>query len=243
MLSRVLAACLLILSATLVRAQEGRLQGAVFQKGTSSRLAGALVRNEANRERASTDKLGVFSIRAAVGDTLTISCIGFLDQRVVVKDFQDLLIYLLKSNQLAEVNIYSKTLIQDLKEVEDQFRAKGIYYKGRPPLLLLLPFGGSPLTFFHELLSKDGKRARRFSKYADREIAFYTVASRFTEYLIKNTVPIRDEVVADFQLEYWPTVEEIKQWNDVDLISYIRRSWDDFKQKRPDAVKPSQPAP
>ncbi|WP_207429462.1 hypothetical protein [Pedobacter sp. SYSU D00535] len=208
------------------------LQGVVFQKGTGSRISGAVVINLRSNHKMSTDGLGTFNIPAFLGDTLEIRAIGFLTQKRVVQNFSVLFVHLQTGNELSEVIIYGKNLKQELQEVEDQFRSKGIYYKGKPPLALLSPFGGSPLTFFHELLSKDGKRARRFSKYAERELEYYEIASRFNDRVIKSTVPIKVEELEDFKTAYLPSLEQLRSWNDFDLLNYLKRSYEEFKKDR-----------
>ncbi|WP_256009831.1 carboxypeptidase-like regulatory domain-containing protein [Desertivirga xinjiangensis] len=223
--------CVVLLQlAALVPAVAQTVQGVVLQRGTSTRLVGALVINLNSKDKVSSNNSGGFTIPASLGDTLEIRCIGFLSHKQVVHTYASLIVNLRQSNVLSEVVVHGNTLKKDLKEVEDQFRSKGIYYKGKPPLALLIPFGGSPLTFFHELLSKDGKRARRFHKYAERELEYYEIASRFNNGTIKRSVPIKDDELLDFKDAYMPTAEQLRSWNDFDLVNYIKRSYEEFKK-------------
>lgn len=218
-------------------AQSRVLQGVVFKKGTNTRVGNASIYNARANYMVSTNNLGIFTILASLGDTLVIGGPGYMDQKFAVNDFKDVLLYLQPSNTLNEVQIKSESVKQRLAEAENAYRKKGIYYKGRPPLRLLLPFGGSPVTFFYELLSKDGRRARRFGDFAQSEADYYEVASRFNDYAIKSTVPIKDEELESFKTDFWPKAEQVKTWNDFDLYSYIKRSYRQFQ-----TAKTTQPA-
>ena len=206
------------------------VQGAVFCKSTNIRLAGVSVLNKKTNNTVRTNNLGLFSIVASTGDTLVFSVLGYLKKQIVLSGLQDQIVYLQQSNELEEVSIRARTIKADLMEVEKSFRSKGIYYKGKPPLKLLSPLGGSPLTFFHELLSKDGKRARRWSRYADQQLEYYTIAARFSDNAIKKVVPILEEELPDFKEAYWPRLENINAWNDFELYAYIKESYNKFKE-------------
>lgn len=220
---------LLMLVATITNGQIQKVQqGVVFKKGTSVRIANAKVYNKRAGYTLITNNFGLFSMLASAGDTLEISHEDYASRTVIVSAFKDELVFLPPSNTLAEVTVKGESVKQRLKEVEDSYRSKGIYYKGRPPLSLLSPFGGSPLTFFHELLSKDGKRARRFQEFSEQESDYYEIASRFNDNTIKRIVPIKDEDLADFKLLYRPKIELIRTGTDFELFKYIKTSYQEF---------------
>jgi len=212
--------------------QAGSLvQGAVFRKTTNIRLAGVSVLNKKTNNTVRTNNLGLFSIMASTGDTLIFSVLGYLKKQIVLTSLGGQIVYLQQSNELEVVSVRARTIKAELMEVEKSFRNKGIYYKGKPPLRLLSPLGGSPLTFFHELLSKDGKRARRWSRYADRELEYYTVAARFNDNTIKKVIPIPDEELPAFKEAYRPKSQDINAWSEFELYAYIKESYNKFKER------------
>lgn len=222
--------CFCLILGTVSKAQTLKvLQGVVFKKGTSTRIGNAAVYNATSNYTVATNTLGVFTMVASLGDTLVLSGPGYLNQEFIITSFKDVFIYLQPSNTLNEVKIQGETVKQRLAEAENSYRKKGIYYKGKPPLRLLLPFGGSPVTFFYELLSKDGRRARRFGDFAQSEADYYEVASRFNDYAIKSTVPIKDDELENFKTDFWPKAEQVKAWNDFDLYNYIKKSYQKFQ--------------
>lgn len=209
---------------------QGTLQGVIFRKGSSTRVSNTKVYNKSSGYTILTDKLGLFTIAASQSDTLLITHSGYLDQEIIVTDYRDLFVYLQPSTLLSEVTIRGETLEEGLKEVRNSYRSKGIYYKGKPPIWLLLPFGGSPVTFFYELFSKDGKRARRFERFAGNELDYYAVAKRFNNTSIKSIVPIADTELEAFKSAYWPKTEQFYSWSEFDLLKYIKKSYEEFKK-------------
>lgn len=220
----------LVLSLNSVSAQSIKpQQGAVLKRGGGVRISGAVVQNKRSNFSVSTNQFGFFSILAAPGDTIEVLATGYTPQIIVVSDFKDALIYLIPITELSEVIVKGKSLENELKEVQDGYRSKGVYYNGKPPLLASV---FHPLTAINELFGKNAKRARRFSEYAERELEYQEVSRRFNDLVIKNAVPITPEELPEFRAEYMPGLEQIRRWNDYDLVVYIKTSFQDFKKSR-----------
>ena len=218
---------ILVFSSATIQAQTDKVQqGVVFKKGTNIRISNAEIVNRNSKARVSSNDFGIFRIVASANDTLEISGVGYLAQIFVVKDFTDIIVNLLPAAELLEVQVREKTIKQELEEARSSYRSKGVYYKGKPPLYLLI---FKPLTFINELVGKNAGQARRFNKFADRELQYYEVSSKFNDASIKRSVPIQDDELEDFKSMYWPTADQIKKWNEYDIISYIKRSYLDFK--------------
>ncbi|HEX8377654.1 MAG TPA: hypothetical protein VF602_07535 [Pedobacter sp.] len=208
------------------------VNGVIYQKGSATRVTNASVFNVRLKSQILTDIKGSFSIMTSPGDTLLVNHPDYMELKFVVANYNDIIIHLQRSNLLNEVVIKGESRQEQLAEAERSFKKKGIFYKGRPPLLLLSPFGGSPLTFFHELLSKDGRNARRFSRFAQSEGDYYEVASRFNDYNIKKVIPIKDHELPHYKEAYWPSVDQIRSWKDFDLFNYIKKSYSKFLNDR-----------
>ncbi len=74
--------------------------------------------------------------------------------------------------------------------------------------------------------------ARRFNKYARRELAAGKVSERFNDESIKKVIPITDSELESFELEYVPTLKQIDTMNDYDLVVYIKSSHEEFKNNQ-----------
>ncbi|WP_374166184.1 hypothetical protein [Arcticibacter sp. MXS-1] len=226
---------------TTARAQtEKPQQGAVLKRGGGVRISGALILNKQSKLSVTSNQLGFFSLLSSPGDTLEISAVGYTPQSVVVSDFKDMLLYLIPVTQLNEVLVKGKSLQSELSEIEKSYRSKGVYYNGKPPLLAAV---FHPLTAINELFGKNAKRARRFQEYAENEMDYQEISRKFNDLAIKNAVPITDEELPDFRSEYLPTVEQIRRWNDYDLVVYIRTSYKEFKAGREQQKEGSQKEP
>lgn len=202
-------------------------QGAVLKRGSNLRISGASIKNKRSQFSVATNEMGIFSILASPGDTLEISAIGYMSHSLVVADFKDAIVYLQEVTRLEEVVVTGKSLESDLNEIRDAYRGKGSYYGGKPPVLAYI---FSPLSALSDRFGKTGKRARRFNEFANQELEYQEVARRFNDLSIKRAVPeIKDEELQDFRAAYTPDVEQLRSWNEYDLVVYIRKSYKEFK--------------
>lgn len=204
-------------------------QGAVLKLGTGIRISGAVIKNKRNGFSVLSNQMGFFSILSAEGDTLEVSAPGYTTQSITVFDYRDAIVYLIPVTQLNEVVIQGKSLSEELNEVKEGYRSKGVYYNGKPPLLASVIH---PLTAINELFGKNAKRARRFNDYAQREIEYQEVSRRFNDLTIKKTVPIPDAELADFKARYMPSLEDIQKWNDYDLVVYIKNAYNEYLESK-----------
>lgn len=209
--------------------------GAVAGSQTRKPIPNLLVLNKNKGLLVSTNEKGIFKINADVGDTLKISGQGYLPKNIAVEQSSTFVrVYLEPTSiMLDEVVINSGTTKgPDFRGLaEDYGKQNGIYFKGKPPITLLSPFNGSPVTFFYELLSKGGRRTRRLYQLAKEQTDYDKINSRFNNRVIRQLVPIEEKDLDAFKTAYWPTVEEIDKWSDYDLFQYIKASFDQFDQK------------
>jgi hypothetical protein len=208
-------------------AQNTKLQqGLLYKTGTNIRLGGIQVLNKRSLAKTRSSVLGVFNILALPGDTLRFSSDNFQSSNFVVADFTDKIIFLEPVIQLNEVVVKEHSLKNDIKEVQRGYREKSVFYTGTPHYYYLVL---KPMTFIYENFKSEVIDARRFNRYAIRELAYHKVAERFNDAAIKKIVPIKDAELEDFELDYFPSLAQINSWNDYDLINYIKSSFTDFK--------------
>ncbi|MGB4775690.1 MAG: hypothetical protein WBP45_10985 [Daejeonella sp.] len=202
-------------------AQSGNIKGVIFEKGSSARVPQARINNINRSFVSQSDGLGLFAINAFVGDTLKISKEGFTDVSVVVSSSQDMVIQLAKPIQLNEVRVIGQSKKKELDEVKKQYRSKGSYYGGKPPLL---SFVFTPITALYELFGKTPARARRFNKYYYRELQQSEIDRRFNSYAVKSLTQYEGNDLQNFMDLYRPDYDQLSRWNNYDLINYIRKS-------------------
>ncbi|PWS32168.1 hypothetical protein [Pedobacter paludis] len=215
----------LIFGANFSHAQDFLAKGVIIEKGTNIRIALCVVTNKRTKKAVGSNDLGMYQIKAEVGDTLLIEKRNFIDQEIIVRDHKDVIVYLVRaSTTLDEVTIKGKTKKEDLDEIRREFKRQGSFYEGKPPLMLLNPISGSPLTFFYELFGKTPAKARRFRKYYDNEIKLMQIDRFFNKTLIQKYTDFEGRNLDKFMLDYSPTIEMVKNWNNYDAVNYIRVS-------------------
>lgn len=207
------------------------IRGIVLNAQSGIRLGSVLVKNLRSGSLGKTNDHGEFNISVKLGDTLFLYRESYADGRIIVEDFRDKVIQLQPSNSLAEVVVKATSLHRDLQEVEDGYVSKGIFYQGKPPIALLSPFGGNPLTFFYELTSKDALQGRRFAKYSTREQEHAEISKRYNDKVIRSLVPVDEKDLSTFKESYKPTITQIREWKDVELYDYIKKSYREFMSK------------
>jgi hypothetical protein len=208
-------------------AQSAKVQQGLFYKaGTSIRLGSVQILNKQNSVTAISNIYGTFSIPAAAGDTLEISCAGYNDTQFIVGDLTDKAFFLKPALALSGVVIKETSVQADLNEVKRGYREKSVFYTGTPHYYYLLL---KPMTFIYENFKSEVINARKFNRHAANELAYYEIASRFNDRTIKNAIPIKDKELEEFKSDYWPSLKQVRSWNDYDLSTYIIGSYRDFK--------------
>ena len=144
-----------------------------------------------------------------------------MDLTIILSSDRDLVIHLAKTIQLEEVNITAQTKKQELDEIKNQYRKKGSYYGGKPPLLSYI---FTPITALYELLGKTPGQARRFNRYYYMELEQSEIDRRFNFYTIKPLTNYQGKDLQNFLDIYRPRYEQLSKWNDYDLLNYIKQS-------------------
>jgi len=203
-------------------------QGLLVKANSNIRLGNVWVLNKRNLTKVKSNTTGVFNIMALAGDTLLFSSDNYQTSSIIVTDFTDKIIYMEPVIQLQEVFVKENSIKNDIKEVQRRYKEKSVFYTGTPHYYYLVL---KPMTFIYENFKSEVRDARRFNRYAGRELASYKVTERFNDAAIKKTIPIKDSALEDFELTYMPTLKQINAWSDYDLIDYIKSSYITFKKK------------
>ena len=212
-----------------VKGQSAKMQqGLVLKSGVATRLADVQVFNKRSHIIVRSNTEGVFSTVALPDDTLQFSSANYLTGELVVSNFADKIIYLQPVIELAEVVIKENSLIKELRETQKGYREKSVFYTGTPHYYYLFL---KPMTFIYENFKSEVKQARRFNRFAKREITAYEITKRFNDSLIKTVVPVKANEIDDFRVDYAPTLQQLNAMSDYDLIIYIRNSYEDYKKK------------
>lgn len=217
---------ILILTGYSLKAQDFIAKGVVIEKGSNIRVALVEITNKRTKLGVGSNDLGLFQIKASIGDTLLVTKRNLMDQEVVVKGPQDLIVYLIRNTTMLEdVTIRGNTKKQDLDEIKREFQNKGVYNGGKSSVLSAI---FSPLNALYNLVGKDPKNARRFGRYADNEIKQSQIDVYFNQSMIKNNTELRGDTLEKYMLNCRPEFEKAQYWNSYDYIKYIKESSKNF---------------
>jgi hypothetical protein len=205
------------------------IKGIIFKKNASGRLSQTLITNLNSKVLMMSDELGGFTIKAAIGDTLLITKYDYTPQKRMVINSDDMAIYMQPVIELNQVVIKGQTKKQELNEVMREYRSQGTFYNGKPPVLSFL---NSPVTGFYELFGKTPNNARRFAQYTKNELEYTEVHRRYTKELVKSVTKLPDNEVQKFMQVFTPSFEDLKEWNDYRLITYIKKNFDYYKKNK-----------
>jgi hypothetical protein len=213
------------------------IHGLLIQSQAGGRIPQVAIRDIRSRAVAMSDELGGISIKVTVGDTLQFAKTGFAVTKIVVVSQADLLVTMQAEIALKEVSIKEKSVARDQQELVNNYREKGLYFDGSPPLLLFNPISGSPLTGLHELLGKDAANERRYLHFARNEQQEAYIDKRFTSSLVKSITNLQDTELPAFMDNCRPRYDDLTTWSDYQLQLYIRAAFAKWQ-----ADKSTQPA-
>ncbi|SDG19229.1 hypothetical protein SAMN05421827_10479 [Pedobacter terrae] len=206
-------------------AQDFVLNGVIIEKGSNVRIALASITNIRSKTGATSNDIGIFQLNVQIGDTLFIQKRNLNEQKVVVKTNDDLVVYLVRgSTMLDEVIVKGQTQKQEMESIKRDLKSNGSFYAGKPPLILLNPFGGNPITFFYELFGKTPTRARNFNRYYKKELSLIEVDRFFNKSLVSNHTSLTEKDLDKFLLDYYPTRRMTLNWSNYDAVKYIKES-------------------
>lgn len=197
-----------------------------MELGNNGRVVGGQLYNKRTTFTATTNSLGIFEIKAAVGDTIQIYQRDYTDSNVVVTSAADLVIKLRRGQMLREVNINGITKKQELTDMKQEYRNKGAFYSGKPPVLSFL---FKPLTALYETFGRTPKNARRFGRYYETEMQQTLIDGFFNETIIQENTDLKGADLENFMINYRPDFEKAQNWARYDAIKYIKEAYKTYK--------------
>ena len=106
--------------------------------------------------------------------------------------------------------------------IQKDFKSKGSFYAGKPPLLSYI---FSPLTALYELFGRTPKNARRFNNMYVTEMQLSHVDQFFNKSIIKDNTGLEGKELENFMINYRPDYIKSKNWTEYDGIKWINDSY------------------
>ena len=157
----------------------------------------------------------------------------YVDQKDTLRLIEDTLKR--QAERIEEVLIvgerYQKTSELMFHQMEAKNKKNGIYYNGRPPLALLNPFNGKPITFFYERFSRAGRHARAMRRNYKRSLEQEKIEAYFNPELVEQILKIPPEESQAYMESYRPEFQQVKDWSLYDAQLYIKTTYRQFLEQ------------
>ncbi len=217
-------------------AQEVKIEGIVYDRDTKQRVARVYVYNLRKHRGVYNNLKGEFFDTARYGDTLVAATEGYRVDTVTVKNPDAVLFFVKRTSiYLREVQILGKKI--DPQSVYEQNKKDYSQAARKGDFSNILTAGGSNglggaglgIDALWSLLSKEGKHARYLQEILERDYQDMIIDFRFNRDIVKRATNLPDNELDDFMQQYRPSYYFVLQTNDYALISYIRYSYQQYK--------------
>lgn len=94
-----------------------QISGLVLEKTTGKRLADVNVVNLRTNKKVVSNTYGVFYIEAMVGDSLSLTKVGYGSIKTVINTLEDILLEMQPGMQIEEVVVARKTKQQEMEDI------------------------------------------------------------------------------------------------------------------------------
>lgn len=198
------------------------ISGLILERTTGKRLADVNVVNLRTNRKVVSNNFGVFYIEAMVGDSLSLSKVGYGPIKTVINTLEDILLELTPGVQIEEVVIARKSKQEEMEDILRDYEKKGIYNGGKNRVGTYL---ASPATALYNLFGREAKNMKRFEKFMNREVNELAVDKIFTRKVVAETTGLEGEALVNFMEIYRPSYDLANNWAQYDLLNYITSSF------------------
>jgi len=205
---------------------QGNLTGRVYENKTRIPIAGVSIQNLKSNIFTVTDKNGLFSIRAHVGDLVTFSSFAYETDTLFVKD------------------LGSTEILMDLKGTN----LKGVTIRDQQTRLgsltaapTLSPFGGQTVVYSKDANGnyKGGLTMNVFDSHSDAKKRAKTIQlgkdeelkqkinREFSPETLKDYIPLKGQEMTNFIIMYTPTMANYNA-PEFNFTSYVDSTYKEF---------------
>ncbi|MFZ4262487.1 hypothetical protein ACFRAE_10600 [Sphingobacterium sp. HJSM2_6] len=222
---------LISISTGYAQEKDNVISGLVLEKGSSERVSEANIANLRSKAKVVSNSYGVFTIEVQIGDTLSISKVGYGPVKTVINTLEDILVDMQAGTTLETIVITRSTKEAELNQYLKDYEKKGIYNGGHNRLGTYV---SSPATALYNLFGKEAKNAKRFERYVSQELEATKVDRIFNKTLVSRLTSLEGDDLQSFMELYRPSLTSVEKWGEYDLMTYITNSFKSWNaQGRP----------
>lgn len=224
---------LLLLCSARLSAQNKPVQGFVVDQDSKLRLAKVYIYNPSSDEGIYNNTKGEFTANIKPGDTLFAALSGYAMDTVIYKG-QSAIVFQLKSLsiKLKEVQIVGKKPTPQEQYNQNLKEYKSALQRGstKDPFSLGPSGAGLSIDVIYNLLSRQGRNARRLQAILERDYHEAIIDYRFRPDYVKAVTGIGDADLNDFMVQYRPTYQFVLTASDYSFVQFIKNSYASYKR-------------
>lgn len=208
-----------------------KVEGIVFDQDTKQRIAKVLVVNNDSKANVFNNVRGEFEIYAEEGDLLIAQKENYFNDTLVYEG-QKVVLFNLKKTA---IHIATVTVMGN-KSPEQILAQRRVDYDkayklADPGDYFSIGQNGAGLSInaIYNLLSREGKNARRLTNYFQREYEENTIDHRFTKELVRSLTDLDGELLDNFMTRFRPDYYFVKYASHYQLLEYVKKNFEIFK--------------
>ncbi len=220
---------LFLLSAVAIGQQ--KVAGLVLDKDTHQRVAKVLVVNTTSGENMFNNAKGEFYLEMKKGDVLIAKREEYKSDTLVYQGEQVMIFYLEKTSIYIEpVTVVAKKNPDEILALRRKDYSKAYRLADPGDYFSVGPNGaGLSIGTIYNLLSKEGKNARKLTAYFQKEYEENVIDLKFSRMLVKSVTGLDGEMLDNFMLRYRPSYTFAHMANSYQMTGYILSKYEQFK--------------
>jgi len=226
-----IAYIIFLLFSSLPGSAQERIEGIVFDKDTKQRVGRVLVTNITTSTSVYNNTRGEFGLGLKQGDQLVFQKENYIADTIVYAGEKVLVVNLKRASiYIDPVTVVARKTPEEILN-QRKIDYNKAYRLADPGSLLSVGQNGAGLSIdaVYNFFSKEGKNARRLTKYFQREYEDNIVDLRFSKELIRNVTGLEGEPLDNFMVRYRPSYAFVMQANHYELVHYIKSKYEFFK--------------
>ena len=211
-------------------AQE-QIGGMVLDADSKQRIAKVLLQNKTTGQQIFNNSKGEFTLGLKVGDVLIAQKENYLGDTLVYSGAKALVIRLKrKAIAIAPVTVMGRVSPEEIlaRRREEYNKA---YRLADPGDYVSVGQNGAGLSIdaVYNYFSKEGRNARRLTKYFQREYEDNYIDMVFSKELVREVTGLEGEPLDNFLIRYRPTYDFVLGADRFQLVKYIKTKYEFFK--------------
>ena len=207
------------------------VDGLVLDTDTKQRIARVFLQNKTSNVNIYNNNKGEFSIGLRIGDILVVSKENYVSDTLVYKGDKVLIVSLKRASIMIDpVTVMGRKSPEEIlaRRREEYDKA---YRLADPGDYVTTGQNGAGLSInaVYNYFSKEGKNARRLTKYFQSEYEDNYIDAVFTKELVRGVLGIEGEALENFMIRYRPEFAFVLRASRYELVNYVKSKYEYFK--------------